>query len=116
MCDVIILTSGIIEYDRLKVANAHKSPLGTKARLALVVLILRKTTSATFFRGFAFTIVATVSDHGRCIAIKVCTGFSRTCNDSSTISMISPSVRPSGHLNSKFTTIEGFWVQFLHKS
>ncbi len=23
---------------------------------------------------------------------------------------------PSGHLNSKFTTIEGFWVQFLQKS
>jgi hypothetical protein len=29
---------------------------------------------------------------------------------------VCPSVRPSGRLNLKFTTIKGFWVQFLQKS
>ncbi len=50
--------------------------------------------------------------------LKFCTGFSRTCTPK--FKMISPfSVLRSpfsGHLNSKFTTIEGFWVQFLQKS
>ncbi len=48
---------------------------------------------------------------------KFCTGFSRTCAPK--FKMISLSVLRSpfsGHLNSKFSTIEGFWVQFLQKS
>ena len=48
-----------------------------------------------------------------------CTGFSRTCTPQFiTIYRLSVrlSVRLSGHLNSKFAMIKGFWVQFLQMS
>ncbi len=47
---------------------------------------------------------------------KFCTGFSRTCTPQFIRFTVCPSVCLSGHLNSKFAMIEGFWVQFLQKS